>query len=99
MNRERLYQVIQAPQVSEKATHGADANRQHVFRVASDATKPEIRRAVEKIFDVRVGSVQVMNVKGKRKRFGRVEGRRNGYRKAIVRLQPGYDIDYSGFDG
>ena len=99
MNRERLYQVLVAPQVSEKATYGADQNNQHVFRVAPDATKPEIRKAVERIFDVRVGSVQVLNMKGKSKRFGRIEGRRNGYRKAIVRLQPGYDIDYSGFDG
>ncbi len=99
MNRERLYQVIRAPQVSEKATRGADAHGQHVFRVAPDASKPEIRKAVETLFSVRVDSVQVLNVKGKNKRFGQVEGRRNGWRKAIVRLQPGDDIDYSGFDG
>lgn len=99
MNRERLYQVIRAPQVSEKATRGADANGQHVFRVAPDASKPEIRKAVETLFSVRVDSVQVLNVKGKNKRFGQVEGRRNGWRKAIVRLRAGDDIDYSGFDG
>jgi len=99
MNRERLYQVLQAPHVSEKATWGADANGQHVFRVAPDASKPEIRKAVEKLFDVKVDSVQVLNVKGKNKRFGQIHGRRNGWRKAIVRLQAGHDIDYAGFDG
>jgi len=99
MNRERLYQVIRAPHVSEKATLGADARNQHVFRVAPDATKPEIRKAVEALFEVEVDSVQVLNLKGKNKRFGRIEGRRNGWRKAIVRLKPGHDIDYAGFDG
>lgn len=99
MNRERLYQVIRAPHVSEKATAGADARGQHVFRVASDATKPEIRKAVETLFEVEVDSVQVLNVKGKRKRFGQREGRQSGWRKAIVRLRAGHDIDYAGFDG
>lgn len=99
MNRERLYQVLQAPHVSEKATWGADSKGQHVFRVAPDATKPEIRKAVERLFEVEVDSVQVLNVKGKNKRFGQIQGRRNGWRKAIVRLKAGHDIDYAGFDG
>jgi len=99
MNRERLYEVIRAPHVSEKATVGADAHGRHVFHVAPDATKREIRKAVEALFKVEVDRVQVLNVKGKRKRFGQIDGRRNGWRKAIVRLQPGHDIDYAGFDG
>jgi large subunit ribosomal protein L23 len=99
MNEERLYQVIRAPHVSEKAAFGADQRRQHVFSVAPDASKPEIRKAVERIFDVKVERVQVLNVKGKNKRFGMIQGRRNGWRKAIVRLQPGYDIDYAGLEG
>lgn len=99
MNRERLYQIIRAPHVSEKAAHGADARNQHVFRVARDATKPEIRKAVEALFEVKVDSVQVINVKGKRKRFAQREGRQSDWRKAIVRLQPGHDIDYAGMEG
>lgn len=99
MNTERMYQIIQAPHVSEKATYGADQRRQHVFRVAPDATKPEIKTAVERIFKVKVDSVQVLNVKGKNKRFGRIEGRRPGWRKAVVRLQAGHDIDYAGLEG
>ena len=99
MNRERLYQVIEAPHVSEKATNSAEEQRQHVFRVARDANKREVRRAVEHIFKVEVDRVQVLNVKGKRKRFGSIQGRRNGWRKAIVRLKPGHDIDYAGLEG
>ncbi|MDX1609294.1 MAG: 50S ribosomal protein L23 [Halofilum sp. (in: g-proteobacteria)] len=99
MNSERLYDVIRAPHVSEKAARGADESGQHVFRVAPDATKPEIKSAVERLFKVSVVDVRVLNVKGKNKRFGQVEGRRAGWRKAIVRLQPGQDIDYAGFEG
>jgi large subunit ribosomal protein L23 len=99
MNRERLYQVIESPHVSEKATYGADENRQHVFRVARNANKREIRRAVEQIFSVEVERVQVLNVPGKRTRFGTIQGRRSGWRKAIVRLKPGHDIDYAGLEG
>ncbi len=99
MNRERLYRVIEAPQVSEKATNSADERRQHVFRVARDANKREIRKAVEFIFQVEVERVQVLNVKAKNKRFGAIQGRRNGWRKAIVRLKEGHDIDYAGMEG
>ena len=99
MNDERLYQIIRAPHMSEKAAYGADGRNQHVFSVAPDATKPEIRKAVERIFDVKVQRVQVLNVKGKNKRFGTIQGRRNGWRKAIVRLKPGHDIDYAGLEG
>jgi len=99
MNDERLYEVIRAPHVSEKAVYGADQRSQHVFRVAPDATKPEIRKAVERLFKVKVDRVQVLNVKSKSKRFGTIQGRRNGWRKAIVRLEAGHDIDYAGFEG
>ncbi|MEX0607370.1 MAG: 50S ribosomal protein L23 [Halofilum sp. (in: g-proteobacteria)] len=99
MNDERLYQIIRAPHVSEKAAYGADQRNQHVFRVAPDASKPEIRKAVERLFKVKVERVQVVNIPAKAKRFGRVEGRRQGWRKAIVRLAAGNDIDYAGMEG
>ena len=99
MNDERLYQVIRSPHMSEKAAFGADQRNQHVFSVAPDADKREIRKAVERLFNVRVEGVRVLNVKGKNKRFGQIDGRRSGWRKAIVRLRPGQDIDYAGFEG
>lgn len=94
MNKERLMQVLQSPVVSEKSTIAADAGRQFVFKVAPDATKPEIRRAVELMFDVKVEQVRVVNIKGKEKRFGRSMGRRNDMRKAYVKLAEGHDIDF-----
>ncbi len=93
---ERLHQIIRAPHISEKATIIADAHQQFVFEVMVDATKPQIRRAVEKMFDVEVASVQVVNVKGKIKRFGSSPGRRRRWKKAYVRLKPGHDIDFVG---
>ena len=92
---ERLYQVLLAPQISEKATYIADKNEQVVFRVASDATKPEVKAAVELLFKVEVKSVQVSNVKGKEKRFGRMIGRRKGWKKAFVCLKPGQEINFA----
>jgi large subunit ribosomal protein L23 len=94
MNKERLMQVLLSPVVSEKSTNIADAGRQFAFRVASTATKPEIRKAVEMMFDVKVEQVRVVNIKGKVKRFGHVMGRRNGVRKAYVKLAEGHDIDF-----
>jgi large subunit ribosomal protein L23 len=94
MNKERLMQVLHSPVVSEKSTIAADAGRQFVFRVAPDATKPEIRKAVELMFDVKVEQVRVVNIKGKEKRFGRFMGRRNDVRKAYVKLAEGHDIDF-----
>ncbi|HXK55152.1 MAG: 50S ribosomal protein L23 [Gammaproteobacteria bacterium] len=96
MNNDRLMQVLVSPVVSEKSTLAADAVRQFVFRVLPDASKPEIRRAVELMFDVKVDAVRVVNIKGKRKRFGRLMGRRNNIRKAYVRLAEGSDIDFGG---
>lgn len=94
MNQERLLQVLLAPQISEKATYVADKNEQVVFKVASDATKPEIKAAVELLFKVQVESVQVLNVKGKVKRFRQAVGRRKGWKKAFVCLKPGQEINF-----
>lgn len=96
MNQDRLFQVLLAPHISEKATIAADKNRQFVFKVAKDASKPEIKAAVEKMFDVKVKSVQTTTVPGKTKRFGRFESRRGDTKKAYVSLQPGYDITFAG---
>ena len=95
---ERLMSVLLGPHVSEKSTLAADTASQVVFKVRPDATKREISRAVEKLFKVKVDNVTVVNVKGKRKRFGRVEGRRPDWKKAYVRLAPGHDIDFVGVD-
>ncbi len=94
MNQERLLQVLLAPQISEKATYVAEKNEQVVFRVASDATKPEIKAAVELLFKVEVEGVQVANVKGKVKRFKGATGRRKGWKKAFVSLKPGQEINF-----
>ncbi|TXI78068.1 MAG: 50S ribosomal protein L23 [Dechloromonas sp.] len=94
MNQERLMQVLLAPQISEKATYIADKFEQVVFRVASDATKPEIKAAVELLFKVEVEGVQVANVKGKVKRFKGATGRRKGWKKAYVSLKPGQEINF-----
>jgi large subunit ribosomal protein L23 len=94
-NEERLLQVLLAPQISEKATYVADKNEQVIFIVAPDATKPEIKAAVELLFKVQVESVQVANLKGKTKRFGRSMGRRSDVRKAFVSLKPGQEINFA----
>ena len=93
-NSQRLMQVLLAPQVSEKSTFVAEKNEQVVFRVVGDATKPEIKAAVELLFKVEVESVQVANVKGKEKRFGRTIGRRKDWKKAYVSLKPGQEINF-----
>ena len=94
-NQERLMQVLLAPQISEKATMIAENNNQVVFIVSSDATKPEIKAAVELLFKVSVSAVQVANVKGKVKRFGRTTGRRSDVRKAYVQLASGQEINFA----
>lgn len=96
MNKERLMQVLLSPVVSEKAAIVAEDSGQYVFRVVRDATKHEICSAVELMFDVKVDRVQVMNVKGKSKRFKQRLGKRPDWRKAYVRLQPGHEIDFGG---
>lgn len=96
MNQERIYQVIVAPHISEKATLVADANNQYVFKVASDATKPEIKAAVEQLFEVTVTKVNTVNIKGKTKRTARGFGKRNDIRKAYVTLAEGQEIELGG---
>jgi large subunit ribosomal protein L23 len=97
-NPERLMQVILAPQISEKATHIAEKHNQVIFRVIPDATKAEIKAAVElmwKAQNIEVESVQVANVKGKEKRFGRFMGRRSNWKKAYVSIKSGQEINFS----
>jgi len=94
MNKERLMQILRGPLISEKSTYAADTANQFVFRVSYDASKPEIRKAVELMFNVKVDQVRVVNIKGKRKRFSAVMGRRNAVRKAYVRLAAGHDINF-----
>lgn len=94
-NQERLLQVLVAPQISEKATFIADKNEQVVFVVTPDATKPEIKAAVELLFKVKVASVQTATQKGKVKRFGRFTGKRSDVKKAFVCLEPGQEINFA----
>jgi len=92
----RLAQVLVAPIVSEKATTVGEKNNQVLFKVLRDATKPEIKAAVELMFKVEVASVQTVNQKGKTKRFGRSIGRRDHVKKAYVSLKPGQELNFSG---
>ncbi|MBI4938928.1 MAG: 50S ribosomal protein L23 [Nitrosomonadales bacterium] len=94
-SQERLMNVLLAPQISEKATYVADKHEQVIFRVAPDATKPEVKAAVELLFKVNVASVQIAVVKGKKKRFGRFMGRRKDWKKAYVCLAPGQEINFA----
>ena len=96
MNQERLMNVLLAPHVSEKSTTAAEKGNQIVFKVASDATKQEIKAAVELLFEVNVENVQVANVKGKTKRTQRGMGRRSDWKKAYIRLKEGQDINFIG---
>lgn len=92
-NPERLMQIVIAPQVSEKSTYVGEKRNQAVFRVLQDATKPEIKAAVELMFKVEVAGVSVLNVKGRTKRFGRHMGRRRNWKKAYVSLKAGQEIN------
>ncbi len=92
----RLMQLLVAPIVSEKATMVADQGNVVTFKVLQDATKPEIKAAVELMFKVEVKSVNMVNTKGKAKRFGKSMGRRDNVRKAYVMLKPGQELNLSG---
>jgi large subunit ribosomal protein L23 len=96
MSKARLMSILLSPIVSEKTSLAADSSNQFAFKVATDASKPEIAEAVELMFEVKVDHVRTVNVKGKQKRFGAVMGRRNNWKKAYVRLQEGFDIDFAG---
>jgi large subunit ribosomal protein L23 len=92
----RLAQILVAPIVSEKATTIGEKNNQVLFKVLRDATKPEIKAAVELMFKVEVDSVQTVNQKGKAKRFGNRSGRRDHVKKAYVSLKAGQELNFSG---
>jgi large subunit ribosomal protein L23 len=94
-NIDQLMNVVLAPVVSEKSTFVADKNRQYVFRVADDATKPQIKAAIELMFKIKVEDVTVLNVRGKERRFGRFTGRRRSWKKAYVRLAAGQEINFA----
>lgn len=96
MNRERLMQVLVEPKISEKAARLADLHRQYVFRVLQNATKPEIKAAVEELFSVKVENVTVTNVPAKTRHFRGTAGVRQSWKKAYVKLEPGFDIDFLG---
>lgn len=96
MNQARLYSVIVGPHISEKAAIMTEKRNQIAFRVANDATKPEIREAIEKLFNVTVEDLQVLNVKGKTKRTSRGKIRqKSNWKKAYVKLAEGQEIDFA----
>lgn len=95
MNQERVYKVLLGPHISEKATVLADGKNQFVFKVATDATKLEVKKAVEALFDVKVADVNTVKVNGKTKRTMRGMGKRKDWKKAYVALQPGQEIDFT----
>jgi large subunit ribosomal protein L23 len=97
---ERLAQVLLAPIISEKSTFVGEKNNQVVFRVARDATKPEIKAAVQEMFGKKdemldILSVRIVNVRGKEKRFGKFTGRRSSWKKAYVSVKPGQEITFA----
>ena len=92
----RLMQVLVAPIVSEKVTMAAEKSNAVLFKVLRDASKPEIKAAVELMFKVEVAGVSVLNQKGKAKRFGKTMGRRDHVRKAYVTLKPGQELNFGG---
>lgn len=92
----RRFDIIERPHLSEKSTMLADKQRQFVFKVLKNASKSEIKQAVESLFNVKVNAVQVLNVKAKVRRFKQVEGQLKAWKKAYVSLKAGYDIDFTG---
>lgn len=94
--KEQLYKIVLAPRITEKAARVADSMRQYVFEVAKDSTKPQIKRAVEALFSVEVEDVRVVNVKGKRRFFRQMAGKRKDWKKAYVSLKEGHDISFVG---
>lgn len=95
MNLERLYTVVLGPHISEKAAISADEADQYVFKVAIDANKLEVKKAVEKLFNVKVAAVQTVKVKGKVKRNRYGNAKRPDWKKAVVRLAQGHEIDFA----
>jgi large subunit ribosomal protein L23 len=96
MKKESLMTVLLQPHVSEKSANAADKGNQYVFRVKGDATRADVKAAVELMFEVKVDSVNVLNRPAKRKRFKNIPGVRKGFKKAYVRLSEGQSIDFTG---
>ena len=97
MNEQKIMSILLEPKVTEKSSMIGELNNQYVFKVSKDATKPEIKKAVELMFDgAEVESVQVTNVKGKRKIFKRSPGQRANWKKAYIKLKPGFNLDFMG---
>ena len=94
MNREQLMNVLIAPHVTEKTSLAMQNNNQYTFRVKRNATKTDIKQAVELMFEVKVKGVQIVNEPGKTRRFGRLVGRTQDWKKAYVSLVQGQTIDY-----
>lgn len=97
MNEKRLYEVLVGPYTTEKSVSVAEQYSQNVFKVATNATKTEIKEAVSKLFNVVVESVRTVQVKGKIKRFKQTQGRRNDWKKAYVSLKKGQDINLANY--
>jgi large subunit ribosomal protein L23 len=95
MSNNQLIDVLDAPIISEKSTIAAEKDNRFVFRVKKQATKHQVRKAVEALFSVEVDSVNMLNVKGKKKRFGKTLGQRSDWKKAYVKLKPGHDISFA----
>ncbi len=96
MNQERLLQILVTPKLSEKGARVADLHRQYMFRVLKDATKPEIKAAVEQLFKVEVEGVTTLNVRAKTRNFRGRTGHHIGWKKAFVKLKEGFEIDFTG---
>ena len=96
MNKDRLCQILRAPRITEKTTLVGESGNQYVFHVANDASKSEVKGAVEMLFEVNVESVRIVNVKGKNKAFRMRPGKRSDWKKAYVRVQEGQVIDFLG---
>ena len=94
-NLYQLTRVLEAPVISEKSTIVAEKDKQIVFKVQRNATKKQVKSAVEAMFNVEVDAVRVLNVKGKQKRFGRSLGQRSDWKKAYVKLKAGHDIEFA----
>lgn len=94
MREEYIFSILLAPHISEKSAAMVEANRQYVFKVATTATKPQVKRAVEKMFHVNVDSVRLLNVRGKTRKVGAILGKRKAWRKAYVQLREGQKINF-----
>ena len=99
MNQERIFQILKSPHISEKSAVLGDSANQAVFRVSTDAKKPEIKAAIEQLFDVKVAEVRTANMKGKTKRQGARRGKRSDWKKAYVSLEQGHEIDLASIGG